>query len=177
MGAELNTTPLDEHSQRQAPVSATALLSRLPWLDEGTASLLSALVSELALRQPEVVAIILFGSLARHEERPLHSPRPSDVDLLVLVESAPPEPSSRISRLPLEQLLAIHHIIGERQYHHQVPALGVQATIAEWDLADWDSMFVANVARDGILLWARCPLPPALAPVAARGAISTSAGS
>lgn len=158
-------------------MSAQALLQRLPWLDEGTASLLSALVSDLALKRPEVVAIILFGSLARHEERPLHSPRPSDVDLLVLVESAPPEPTSRTSRLPLEQLLAIHHIIGEREYHHQVPALGVQATIAERDLADWDAMFVANIARDGILLWARRPLPPALAAVAARGAASAPARS
>lgn len=36
------------------------------------------------------------------------------------------------------------------------------------DLADWDEMFVENVARDGLLLWARGPLPDVLAPVAER---------
>jgi len=38
------------------------------------------------------------------------------------------------------------------------------------DLAGLDACFVENVARDGRLLWARGPLPTALAPIAARWA-------
>jgi hypothetical protein len=33
------------------------------------------------------------------------------------------------------------------------------------DLAHWDAVFGENDARDGLLLWARGPLPPALAAV------------
>lgn len=158
-------------------MSAAPVLHRLPWLDKGTASLLVALVSDLVLEHPEIVAIILFGSLARHEERPLHSRRPSDIDLLVLVEPTTPGATSQQSRLALEQMVAIYHTIGEREYHYQAPALGVQAVLAEWDLVDWDAMFIANVARDGVLLWARRALPPALAAVAARGTVVAPAES
>ncbi len=40
--------------------------------------------------------------------------------------------------------------------------------LAVRDLADWDLTFVESVARDGILLWARGPLPSSLADVASR---------
>ncbi len=32
-------------------------------------------------------------------------------------------------------------------------------------MRDWDTTFVANVARDGLLLWARGPLPAPLSAV------------
>jgi hypothetical protein len=51
----------------------------------------------------------------------------------------------------------------------------VQITIADRDLADWDPLFVANVARDGILLWARGPLRASLTPVAERAGQQASA--
>ena len=47
----------------------------------------------------------------------------------------------------------------------------MQAILAPFNLAGWDNLFISNVARDGVLLWARRPLPDALAPVMARGAI------
>lgn len=40
--------------------------------------------------------------------------------------------------------------------------------LASRRLREWGSTFVANVARDGILLFARGPLPGLLAPVAKR---------
>lgn len=148
-------------------VALARLCARLPWLDGGTAALLVGLVDDLAHAHPEVSAVLLFGSLARHDERPLDTSRPSDVDLLVLVRPTPGIPGARI---PLEHKLAIYHTIGEREYRHSVPALGVQAVLATEALVDWDEQFVENVARDGVLLWARGPLPAALAPVADRGA-------
>jgi len=146
----------------------SALRSRLPWLDQGTAELIVGVADDLAHAHPEVDTVILFGSLARHEERPLGADRPSDVDLLVLVRPTP-EPSG--ARIPLEHKLGIYHTIGEREYRHPRPALGIQTVLAIETLADWDERFVANVARDGVLLWARTSLPDMLAPVAARGTI------
>ncbi len=53
----------------------------------------------------------------------------------------------------------------------EYPPREVQTLPVVWDLADWDPTFVASVARDGILLWARGALPPALAGVAARSPV------
>jgi len=136
-------------------------------VDQGTASLLAGLAEDLARQHPEVTAVILFGSLARHDERPLGTARPSDVDLLVLVR---PSPDSSGAQVSLDGKLALYHTLGEREYRHAAPALGVQAVLASETLADWDENFVANVARDGVLLWARDPLPVALAPLVSRGA-------
>lgn len=147
----------------------SALHARLPWLDQGTAELIVGVAGDLARVHPEVQTVILFGSLARHEERPLGMARPSDVDLLVLVR-ATPGPSG--AKIPLEHKLGIYHTIGEREYRHPHPSLGVQAVLAVETLADWDERFVANVAREGVLLWTRVPLSDMLAPLL-RGVLSS----
>ncbi len=56
-----------------------------PWLDEETSALVREKAELLAQRHPDVLAIILYGSVARHEERSLDAPDPSDVDLLVVL--------------------------------------------------------------------------------------------
>ena len=53
----------------------------IPWLDTVTADAVADVTQSLIQRHPEVQAVILFGSVARHEERPLDDPHPSDVDL------------------------------------------------------------------------------------------------
>ena len=63
MGTELTPTP--------AGTPHTALLS-IPWLDPKTTSSVADIIQSVALHHPEVQAIILFGSVARHEERPLN---------------------------------------------------------------------------------------------------------
>lgn len=146
MGNEL-TTPV---SGRDIPV--------VPWLDVETAALLRAIVTRLRETRPEVLAAILFGSVARHEERPLDDTIPSDVDLLVLV----PE------QLPEDAALAIHRAIGEAGAPFGYPPREIQTLLVERDLRNWDPLFIENVARDGLLLWARAPLPDALAQVASR---------
>ncbi len=168
MGTELSaddSTTVTTKSAHQDS-DGSHLLQRIPWLDNGTASLLTAISVDLANAHPEVMALILFGSVARHEERPISHRRPSDVDLLVLVDA-----SSSSDPLSLGTMIALHHAIGEREYLHPVPALSIQATLATSDLAGWDDLFITSVARDGVLLWSRGPLPQALAPVAARGAV------
>jgi predicted nucleotidyltransferase len=37
----------------------------------------------LSERHPDLLVVILYGSVARHEERPLDVPDPSDVDLVL----------------------------------------------------------------------------------------------
>ncbi len=136
----------------------------LPWLDQRTAELVQAVTTAVA-EYPEVQGIILFGSIARHDERPLADSEPSDVDLLLLVDSG-----SESGRLPLSREVSLHISIGQISDYYRDAPREVQITIAERDLADWDPLFVENVARDGVLLWARGPLPPSLAPVAERAA-------
>ena len=170
MGADLSASDNENATTQVAPRddSVLRLVQHLPWLDGGTASLLTAIAADLATAHPEVSALILFGSVARHEERPISHRRPSDVDLLALVDAG-----AQGDPVPLSAMIALHHTIGEREYAHPTPALGVQAILAPLDLAGWDNLFITNVARDGVLLWARGPLPDALSPVAARGAVFT----
>lgn len=122
----------------------------LPWLDVQTARLVGAIVAAVSLHHPEAQAAILFGSITRHEERPLDDPYPSDVDLLLLVT---PDPVRQ--RLPYAQQLALWRTIGDVDYQHRDAPREVQVTLVETTLADWDELFITNVARDGILLWRR----------------------
>lgn len=140
------------------------LLESLPWLDSSTAALVKETTRALADHH-EVRAVILFGSVARHEERPLDDDEPSDVDLLALVD-----PGRGRLRLPLHRTLAIHGTIGRVAYEHGDTPREVQVTLARVDLADWDVTFVESVVRDGILLWARGPLPPPLEQLTSRAA-------
>jgi predicted nucleotidyltransferase len=134
-----------------------------PWLDQATASLVRAIVAEVASRFPDLRAALLFGSIARHEERPLTDAEPSDVDLLLLFDLEP-----RLSRLPYNRLLAIYETVGEARERYPHAPREVQVTLIVRDLADWDPMFVSNVAHDGLLLWSRGLLPQPLAEVEAR---------
>ncbi|HEY7341306.1 MAG TPA: nucleotidyltransferase domain-containing protein [Ktedonobacterales bacterium] len=122
----------------------------VPWLDQKTSALVAAIVAVVAAEHAAVQAAILFGSAARHEERPLDDLHPSDVDLLLLVA---PDPVRQ--RLPYAQQLALWESIGSVQYRHCTVPREVEVTLVESTLADWDELFVVNVARDGRLLWIR----------------------
>lgn len=130
----------------------------VPWLDARTSTLVCSITTLLAQQHPEVHAIILFGSIARHDERPLDDPQPSDVDLLILVDE----------RLPERKAFEIVGTIGEAGDPYGFTPREVKTLLVRRDLADWDPLFIENVARDGILLWARGPLPPPLAAIAER---------
>ncbi len=141
---------LARHAQMNVPIP--------PWLDDQTAALVRAITRQLAERHADILAVILFGSVARHDERPLDDPAPSDVDLLLLV----PE------HLPEERALAIHHTIEEAGSPYGYTPREVQVLLMERDQANWDPTFIENVAREGLLLWEREPLPRSFAPIAAR---------
>jgi predicted nucleotidyltransferase len=144
-------------------VSEEPAVTLVPWLDECTAGLVRAMVAAVAERHPEFRAAILYGSVARHDERPLADPEPSDVDVLLLFDV----PSGQAD-IPFSLYRAIFASIGLARQRYLYPPREVQPIPVASDLRAWDTAFVENVARDGLLLWARGPLPPCLAPVAAR---------
>ncbi len=96
--------------------------------------------------------VILYGSVARHEERPLDMPDPSDVDLLAILDSDDPH-------VDLHQGDALSHSLGLAYNRHLDAPREVQVQFASRTLQEWDPTFIANVARDGIILFKRGPLP------------------
>lgn len=161
MGTELSTDRMDAQlitSGAQEAMENEIAIAAVPWLDERSAGLVCATIATIARRHPELRAAILYGSVARHKERPLDDAEPSDVDLLLIVE-----PWGGARRIPLEQSLAIYAAAGDALDGYLYPPRDVQILLATPDLAGWDAAFVTYVAREGILLWARAPLPAALA--------------
>jgi predicted nucleotidyltransferase len=171
MGAELtdtnNTTDTTDNISPPLvlPTGIDQFLSQR--LDPETVASVIDICQSLIESHPEAIAVILFGSVARREERPLDDPEPSDVDLLLLLDPATYIPGA--SRLTREQELALHHTIGMADYRHHAPR-EIKTLFVYRDLERWDSLFIENVARDGILLWSRAPLPTPFAPIAERAA-------
>jgi hypothetical protein len=154
--------------------SGRAAVPTIPWLDPATAAGVVDIVQSLAAGHPEAYAVILFGSVARHEERPLNDPKPSDVDLLLLLDVTAASP--RVPGWTWEQEVALVHTIGEADYRQRAPR-EIKCIFATRDLYRCDDMFVENVAHDGILLWSRGPLPAALAAIAERDPLRSLAAS
>lgn len=122
------------------------------WLDNETRDLIKDVVAMLSERHPDLLAVILYGSVARHEERPLDTPNPSDVDLLAVLDSDDPH-------VALDQGDALFHTLGLAYNRHLNAPREVQVMFASRTLREWDPTFIANVIRDGIILYAREPLP------------------
>lgn len=123
-----------------------------PWLDRETRALIKDVISTLSERHPDLIAVILYGSIARHEERPLDEPDPSDVDLLVILDSDDPH-------VAFHQGDALFHTLGMAYMRHLDAPREVKVMFASRTLQEWDPTFIANVRRDGIALYARGSLP------------------
>lgn len=126
------------------------------WLDSETRALVEDMIGVLSERHPNIIAIILYGSVARHEERSLDEPDPSDVDLLAILDSEDPHVS-------LYQGDALFHTLGLAHIRHLDAPREVQVMFASRTMQEWDPTFIANVKRDGIVLFSRGPLPTPLA--------------
>jgi predicted nucleotidyltransferase len=131
------------------------------WLDEATSALVEETVRMLIKRHANILlAMILFGSVARHEERPLDDFCPSDVDLLAIFDT-----TDRLVKPYREDIFAT--IIDACALHLDAPR-EVNVLLSDRTMQTWDAMFLDNLARDGILLYTRGSLP---APLAARQAL------
>ncbi len=131
-------------------VKSTNLLPS--WLDSETRALLDDVISVLAQRHPELLAVILYGSVARHEERPLEETDPSDVDLLAVLDSEDPH-------VALQRGDALFHSLGLAYNRHLDAPREVQVMFSSRTFQEWDPTFIANVTRDGLVLFKRGPLP------------------
>lgn len=147
------------------------VVPEIPWLDAATNRYLRRLIALAVSANPDVEAVILFGSAARHELRPVTDRQPSDVDVLFLMTphsdhdsgSAHPKCITREQHLAISvaEVEALPETLDETM-------LQVQTIVADPSFEGWDPSFVRSIANDGILLWARGALPAALAPVAQR---------
>lgn len=122
------------------------------WLDSETRALLDDVISVLAQRHPELLAVILYGSVARHEERPLEEIGPSDVDLLAVLDSEDPY-------VALQRGDALFHSLGLAYNRHLDAPREVQVMFSSRTFQEWDPTFIANVTRDGLVLFKRGLLP------------------
>ena len=122
------------------------------WLDSETRDLIKDIIGVLSERHPDLVAVILYGSVARHEERPLDVPNPSDVDLLAVLNSDDPH-------VALDQGDALFHTLGLAYNRHLDAPREVQVMFSSRTLQEWDPTFIANVMREGIVLFTRRSLP------------------
>src|SRR5215469_13293357 len=170
MGNHVNRrTHVAAHAPRgiERPTSGLprVLVPLIPWLDPTSAAGVQDIVQSVAEHHIEVQAVILFGSVARREERSLSDSEPSDVDLLLIIDPTVLDPTA--DRLSNERELALTHTVGMADYRHRSPR-EINTFFMNRDLARWDELFIENVAREGILLWARGTLPAPLAPVAER---------
>ena len=126
------------------------------WLDNATSALFEETLSMLIKRHANILlAVILFGSIARHEERPLDDSRPSDVDLLAIFDT-----TDRLVKPYREDIFVT--IIDACALHLDAPR-EVNVLLSDRTMQTWDAMFLDNIARDGILLYARDSLPAQLA--------------
>lgn len=124
------------------------------WLDAESRELVVDLVQTFADGYPEfLIAVLLFGSIARHDERPLDDPEPSDVDLLAIF--ATDEHADLINS-------GIFTSLGFAYRRHIEAPREVNFMFATRTMHEWDPLFIENVARDGIVLYARGPLPDAI---------------
>lgn len=123
-----------------------------PWLDAETRALVKDKIELLVSRHPDILAIILYGSVARHEERPPDEPDTSDVDLLTVLETN--DPHAIVSRL--RTLVAT---MGQAENRHLDAPREVNVMFSSRTSQEWDPEFIANVKRDGMILYQRGELP------------------
>ena len=126
------------------------------WLDTETSRLVDEIVASLTKRHPDILAIILYGSVARHEERALDDLYPSDVDVLIVVDTA----DRRGIRAQEE---ALFNTLGDAKVRHLTAPREVNVMFATRTSQEWDPEFIENVRRDGIILYQRGELPEVFA--------------
>jgi predicted nucleotidyltransferase len=126
------------------------------WLDHKTYALVEETVKMLAQNHADILlAVILFGSIARHDERPLDDPSTSDVDLLAIFDT-----TDRLVKPYRSDIFAT--IVAALARHLDAPR-EVNVLLSDRTMQTWDEMFLDSVAKDGIVLYARKELPVQLA--------------
>ena len=138
------------------PALTLADIPVVPWLDLETTMTIQALVVRLIATHPDITAIVLFGSVARHTERPLADPSPSDVDVLVLYEvpaisdTDEPQSGAQANDRALEEPInkTAQDFLAGHPSPHECEVHGLPNTLHRASV-----LFRASIAEDGIPLW------------------------
>lgn len=109
--------------------------------------------------------MLLYGSVARHAERPLDDVDPSDVDILILYALpasslvASERSSGRADERALEMAIgtSAHEYLASQTAPRHLDIQVVRDT-----LHGASALYTATVAEDGVLLWHNGLLPPVL---------------
>ena len=145
-----------------APALTLADIPVVPWLDPETAGAVQALVVQLTALHPDIAAVVLFGSVARHTGRPLDDPDPSDVDVLVLysVHAVSATADTRSDRVADDRAIkaAISQTARDTLAEHPSP-LQCDVHVLPNTLDQASVLFRASVAEDGITLWSSDLVP------------------
>jgi len=105
------------------------------WLDEAMAALVEETVNLLIKRHADILrALILFGSVARHEERPPEDTNPSDVDLLAIFDTT--------DRLVKPYREDIFTTIIDAYAHHLDAPREVNVLLSDRTMQTWDSRYL-----------------------------------
>ena len=163
MGNDLEDMPQPDGIVTADSVVSTAELLLVFGLDQETAAYIRYVTLKNAETVPHALAAMLFGSVARHNARPLTDPCPSDVDVLVVCS-----PEGDQEEVSSEQHAALSRAVVSGYAAYPDAPRDVQVLAALTHFKGWDDPFVANVAREGVVLWARGPLPEVLSQLGER---------
>ena len=120
-------------------------ISTIPfWLDAPSAALVVDIVRSLQ-QYPDILAIILYGSLARHDER-----KDSDIDLLAVFDIDQDPVSIDYPKDYIALLVDV-------EYRHYPAARELQIMRVSRDLHECDATYIEHMAQDGILLYGTWP--------------------
>jgi len=115
------------------------------WLDPETLDYVKDIVDSLVRGHADLIqSIILYGSIARHDERPIDDLHPSDVDLLVIWKSDERDDVA---------IDLVHATLSELYRRHLDAPRDVSILYGTPSMREWDPMFPENVIRDGIPLY------------------------
>ncbi len=115
------------------------------WLEPETSAYVKNIIDALASRHADLIqSIILYGSIARHDERPIDDPHPNYVDLLVVWKSNERDDTA-------ESL--VNATLSEAFHRHLDAPREVNILYGTPSMRTWDPMFPENVIRDGIPLY------------------------
>ncbi len=96
-------------------------------IEPQTRLLLDDLIAVLTQAYKDVLAVVLYGSFARHEERPLDDAHPSDVDVLAVFDDDP--------QLTAHRGMEITRTLNQAYARHVDAPRDVQVTFASRTLA------------------------------------------
>jgi predicted nucleotidyltransferase len=116
-----------------------------PWVDDETRGVLVDWIATLRREHPDLLAVILFGSIARHDERPVDDPEPSDVDVLVVCDV--------LETWEYYHSGKIFRALGDAYRRHPQALREVNVMLGNAVMSGWDPLFLENVAHDGIALF------------------------